>query len=169
MYRALFILTLLVTTSALTACNGSTSVFSHNSPQIAAPPDKISALLAEAAERASTALETLAAVEYAKSPGVSSGPIYDAPAELRRAISVNWVGPVEPITQKLAERAGYTFRTIGNQTPIAMIVSVDAQNLPVIDVLRDIGLQLGLRADIRVDADRRVVELHYSPITGVDG
>ena len=34
------------------------------------------------------------------------------------------------------------------------------------DVLRDIGLQAGHRANIVVDAERQVVEVNYAPVTG---
>ena len=126
-------------------------------------------MLADAADRASTALETLAAVEQARSPGIAVGPTDNVPGELRRAITVNWVGPVEPITKKLSDRAGYTFQILGNPPPVPLVVSVDVENKPVIDVLRSIGLQLGMRADIRVDATRRMVEVQYAPNTGVGG
>lgn len=126
-------------------------------------------MLAQAADRASTALETLAAVEQARTPAVAVGPIPDAPAELQRAITVNWVGPVEPITKTLADRAGYMFQTLGTLPPVPLVVSIDVENTPVIDVLRSIGLQLGSRADVRVDAARRMVEIHYAPNTGPGG
>lgn len=138
-------------------------------PQLVAAPDKVSMMLAEAADRASTAMETLAAVEQSRSPGVAVAPITDAPTELQRAISVNWVGPVEPITKTLADRAGYNFQIIGTPPPVPLVVSVDVENQPVIDVLRSLGLQLGLRADIKVDGQRRMVEIHYAPNTGVGG
>ena len=137
--------------------------FSDGAPQLVAQPDSISAMLAEAADRASTALETLAAVEYSRTPTQSIAPIHDAPKELRRAITVNWVGPVEPITQTLAERAGYKFYTIGAVPPVPVVVSIDAENRSVIDILRDIGLQLGLRGDVKVDGKKKVVEIHYPP------
>ena len=138
-------------------------------PQLVAAPDKVSAMLADAADRASVALETLAAVEQSRSPGVAVAPIIDAPAELKRAISVNWVGPVEPIAKTLADRAGYRFQTVGSPPPVPLVVSIDVENSPVIDVLRNLGLQLGMRADVRVDARGRMVEVHYAPNTGVGG
>ena len=143
--------------------------FSNNSPQMVAEPDKVSAMLADAADRASTALQTLASVEYARTPGVAVNPVGDAPAELRRAISVNWVGPAEPITKTLADRAGYTFRVVGVAPPTPIVISLDVENTPVIEVLRDIGLQLGLRADVRVDAARQLIEIHYPPTPGAEG
>lgn len=151
---------------ALSACSGNKVIKGEN-PQLVASPDKVSAMLAQAADRASVALETLAAVEQHRSPEVSVSPIENAPSELRRAISVNWVGPVEPIAVKLANRAGYAFQTIGTPPPVPVVVSVDVQNKPVIDVLRSIGLQLGVRGDVRVDGRRKMVEIHYAPATGI--
>ncbi len=151
----------------LAACSSGPVRGDH--PQLVASPDKVSMMLANAADRASVALETLAAVEQARSPEVSVSPIEDAPIELRRAITVNWVGPVEPIAEKLANRAGYAFIAIGNPPPVPLVVSVDVENMPIIDVLRSIGLQLGVRADVRVDGRRQVVEVHYSPNTGIGG
>ena len=138
-------------------------------PQVVVSPDKVSLMLAEAADKASRSLETLAAVEQARSPGVAVQPIHNAPTELARTISVEWIGPASQITQKLANRASYQFLSYGNQPPVPLLVNINVENRPVIEVLRDIGLQLGVRADVKVDAQRRVVELHYAPVTGIGG
>lgn len=138
-------------------------------PQMVASPDKVSLMLADAADRASSSLETLAAVEQARVPKASVSPINNAPPELRRAITVNWVGPVEPIAKTLADRAGYVFRVIGNEPPVPLVISIDAQNEPVIEVMRSVGLQLGSRADVRVDSASRSVEIHYAPVSGMGG
>jgi defect-in-organelle-trafficking protein DotD len=69
----------------------------------------------------------------------------------------------------LADRASYSFVTIGNKPPTPLVVNVDVQNQPVIEVLRDIGLQMGVRSDVKVDAERRMIELHYAPVTGIGG
>ena len=153
---------------ALFTVTGCTKPIRSN-PQVAAQPDKVSAMLADAADRASVALETLAAVEQARTPAIAVGPIENAPSELERAITVNWVGPVEPIARKLADRAGYMFQTIGASPAVPVVVSIDVENKPVIDVLRSIGLQLGTRADVKVDGARRVVEIHYAPNLGAGG
>ena len=158
---------LLASVVLLTGCETANEAFSGDSPQLVAAPDSVSAMLADAADRAATSLETLAAVEYARSPGVAVSTIDQAPPELRRSITINWVGPVEPITKTLADRAGYSFLAIGSTPPVPLVVSLDIQNRPIIDVLRDLGLQLGMRADIKVDAERRVVEIHYAPNSGL--
>ncbi len=149
----------------LVGCDTANPVFSDSAPQLVATPDSVSAMLADAADRAADSLETLAAVEYARAPSVSVSPVGNAPTELRRAITVNWIGPVEPITKTLADRASYQFVTVGNPPPVPIVVSVDVQNTPVIEVLRSIGLQLGQRADIKVDSAGRIVEIHYPPNT----
>ncbi len=150
---------------ALISLAGCTKPIRAN-PQVAAQPDSVSAMLADAADRAANSLETLAAVEQSRSPEVAVAPVGNAPPELRRAITVNWVGPVEPITKALASRASYNFVVVGNAPPTPVVVSIDKENMPVIEVLRDIGLQLGMRGDIKVDSASRVVELHYPPDTG---
>jgi len=142
---------------------------SEGTPQVVAAPDKVSAMLAQAADRASSALEELAAVEQTRTPSTAAEPVSNAPAVLQRAITVNWVGPVEQITKTLAERASYGFKVFGNAPPTPLVVSIDAENKPVIDVLRDIGLQMGQRANLRVDAPARNVELHYIPQGGIGG
>ncbi|MFK7838998.1 MAG: DotD/TraH family lipoprotein [Bdellovibrionales bacterium] len=151
---------------ALIGCETANNNFSNSTPQLVAEPDTVSSMLADAATRASNALETLAAVEHGRGPAIASAPIGDAPANLRRAITVNWVGPAEQITETLAQRASYNFVTVGVKPAVPVIVSIDAENKPVIEVLRDVGLQLGLRGDVRVDANNEVVEIHYSPNTG---
>jgi len=111
----------------------------------------------------------LAAVEHGRGPAIASAPIGDAPVNLRRAITVNWVGPAEQITKILADRASYNFVTVGVRPSVPVVVSIDVENKPVIEVLRDVGLQLGLRADVRVDADQQIVEIHYAPNNGARG
>lgn len=169
MTRFSLIVSLVFTTLALPACESVNSNFSKDEPQIVAAPDKVSVMLADAADRASNALETLAAIEHARAPATQIGPIGNAPIELRRAVTVNWIGPVAPISKSLAHRAGYEFRTIGAIPPIPVIVSVNVENQSVIDVLRDIGLQLGVRGDLKIDSRRRIVEIHYPPNTGSGG
>ena len=167
MIRNLSILSVCASFILLVGCETADSDFSNRHPQLVAAPDSVSAMLADAADRASKALETLAAVEYSRAPDVAVAPIGNAPFELRRAITVNWVGPVEPITKTLADRAGYNFLVLGAAPPVPIVVSLDIENMPIIDVLRDIGLQLGVRGDVKVDGARRSVEIHYPPNTGV--
>lgn len=162
-------LPLLAAVVLISGCARTQEIFSNDAPQLVAAPDKVSSMLADAADRSSKALESLAAVEQARGPGVSTGPVDGAPTELRRAVTVSWVGPVEPITKALADRASYNFQTVGTAPPIALVINLDVENKPLVEVLRDIGLQLGMRADIAIDTDHRMIEIHYAPNTGVGG
>ncbi|MEM8833697.1 MAG: DotD/TraH family lipoprotein [Pseudomonadota bacterium] len=136
-------------------------------PQVVASPDRVSLMLAEAADKASNALETLAAVEQSRAPAIAVQPIHNAPPELQRAITINWIGPADQLLKKLADRASYSFINVGDKPPVPLVVNIDVENKQVIDVLRDTGLQLGTRADVKVDSIRKMIELHYAPVTGL--
>lgn len=145
---------------------GCTSPLLLSRPQLVAEPDSVSLMLAEAADKASKSLETLASVEQYRSPQAAVSTIPNAPLELRRGMTVQWVGPIEPLAAEIAKKCSYSFKTIGDKPAAPVIVSVDATNKEIIDVLRDLGLQMGKRADLKVDATRRVIELQYAPIIG---
>lgn len=123
-------------------------------------------MLAQAADKASNALETLAAVEQKRTPAAQVPAITNAPPELSRAMTVNWIGPVDQITKAVANKAGYNFVPLGAAPATPIVVSIDVTNKPIIEILRSIGLQLGARADVHVDSAARVVELNYTPATG---
>lgn len=148
----------------MVACESMPSSFSNNAPQVVAAPDAVSARLAEAADKASHALQTLAAVENARTKQPAISAVENAPPELMRAMTVNWVGPVEPIVKSLADRAGYNFQTFGGPPPNTVVVSIDAENQPIIEIMRNIGLQLGNRANVKVNGKMRSVEIHYAPV-----
>lgn len=134
---------------------------SYKNPQVVADPDQVSVMLAQAADRASIALETLAAVEQTRTPAAVEQPMTDLPPELKRGITVNWVGPVENILQSVSDRASYRFVTLGEAPINDLVISLDVENRSIFDVFRSIGLQLGTRADVRIDAQSKIVELKY--------
>lgn len=151
---------LVILAVVLTGCSGGRGLGVEN-PQLVASPDEVSLMLANAADKASKSLEKLAAIEQTRTPTPDVAPISDAPIELRRGLTIEWVGPVEPLARKVANKATYSFMVLGDRPPAPVVVTLDVENRRIIDVLRDIGLQMGSRADIRVDANQRVVELQY--------
>lgn len=134
--------------------------------QMVVTPDPVGLRLASAVDKASAALQTLASVEQARNPGVQIQSVPYAPQELRRTVSLQWVGPVEPLVRTLADRAGYRMQVNGDVPPAPLVVSVEAKQKSVVEVLRDVGLQAGTRADIAVDPESRIVELNYAPVSG---
>ena len=156
------ILPILILSLGLVACQ---SGVTREDPNLVASPDRTDMMLADAADRATKALESLASIEKAKNPGQGDAAIPNAPTELRRSITTAWNGPVEPLAKMLADRASYGFQTIGDQPPVPPMVNINVRAEPVITVLRSVGLQLGNRATLKVDPNRRVVELEYAPVT----
>jgi len=140
MIRIGLTITLIATATLMAGCETVGKGFSESRPQVVASPDTVSAMLADAADRASSALQRLAAIEQKRSPAVAVEPFGDAPPALMRAITVNWVGPVEGIAETLADRAGYEFSTFGPEPATPIIVSLDVENRPVFEVLRVVGL-----------------------------
>jgi defect-in-organelle-trafficking protein DotD len=131
--------------------------------------------LAEAAARAEAALTALAGIESARTapaearaPGHLSSPVpgsspalEDVPAALKRAVTLDWIGPVETLAEALAQRAGYRFVSAGSMPVHPVMVSIRAAGTPLIEVLRDAGLQAGSAATLVVDANGRTVRLDW--------
>ncbi|MDE0051769.1 MAG: DotD/TraH family lipoprotein [Rhodospirillales bacterium] len=133
-------------------------------------PDPAEVRLAEAAERAEAALTTLARIESARipSPGTwaegsprvpERSPV---PPELRRPVTLDWIGPVETLAETLARQAGYRFAMAGAPPVRPTMVVLREERTPLIEVLRDAGLQAGNAATLVVDAGRRTVRLDWS-------
>lgn len=161
MNKTISILSALCLTFAVSGC-----MRAQVDQQLVAEPDAIGLRMASAVDKASAALETLASVEQARNPGASVAAVPYAPQELRRTVTVKWVGPIEPVMQRLADRAGYQMQVNGDLPPAPVVVTLDVRQKMVIDVLRDLGLQAGTRADVVVDPERSVVELNYAPVSG---
>ena len=136
-------------------------------------PDHAGMRLAEAAERAEAALTALAMMRAAEMPPRPGGMPAEAPgrspvsgsspvpAELRRTVTIDWIGPVETLAEALARRAEYRFITAGAPSVRPVMVSVTARDVPLIEVLRDTGLQAGGAATLTVDAGRRTIRLDW--------
>ena len=124
-------------------------------------PDSAGMRLAEAAERAEAALTALAMMRAADSPPPVPDVPVEVPAALQRRVTVDWIGPVESLAEALAGRAGYRF-VIGGAAPARpVVISVSARDVPLIEVLRDAGLQAGAAATLIVNANERTVRLDW--------
>jgi defect-in-organelle-trafficking protein DotD len=141
----------------LSAC-GTTGVV-----PVATEPDIVTVKLAQAADRASQALDSISGIEKFKNPAPPPEDYSHAPPSLQQPVTLRWSGPIEAVVQALAERAGYKFHVKGNLPPVPLTVNVDVYQQPIIQVLHDIGLQAGHRADLAVDAVQGVVEVSYAP------
>ena len=136
-------------------------------------PDPAEARLAEAASRAEAALTAFARIRAEQAPPRAAGIPAEAPGrspvpgslpvppELRRPVTLDWIGPVETLAEALARRAGYRFLAAGPMPVRPATVAVRAEDTPLIEVLRDAGLQAGRAATLVVNAGDRVVRLDW--------
>lgn len=148
---------------SVASCGTYSAVRTESKPQLVAEPDQTQLMIADAADRATRALESLAAVEQARTPSAASEAVLpNVPPDLQKAVTFEWAGPAEPLAQSLAAKVGYSFTTIGDKPASPILVSMNIYNEPIVEVLRDLGLQMGTRADLKLDADRRVIEIIYA-------
>ena len=152
-----------VASLGLSACADS-SPWSYDAPHpVVATPDSVSVRLADAADKASKSLQSLAAIEQARTPAPLPPITPTEPHDdLERPMSVTWTGPAVPLLQRLALRVGYRFEQLGTPPTVPVSVTVNVIEQPVLEILRDTGLQMGSRANLVVDANRHVVELQYA-------
>ncbi|MGE4350871.1 MAG: DotD/TraH family lipoprotein [Bdellovibrionales bacterium] len=131
----------------------------------ATEPDLVSLRLAEAAEKAASALDTLSGIEQQREPQLPQPDDYStAPPALTQLITVRWAGPVEQMLESLADRSGMQFKTVGARASVPVLVTLDVYQKPLIEVLHDLGLQAGRRADITVNSSNNTIEIRYAPV-----
>jgi defect-in-organelle-trafficking protein DotD len=137
---------------------------SNNVRPVATEPDIVSVKLAQAADKASKSLDSIAAIEQQKNPTIPPIPddYANASPNMMQPVSLRWSGPIEQVARVLAERAGLRFRVKGREPAVPLVVNVDAYQEPILHVLRDIGLQAGTRADLAIDQNEGVVEVRYA-------
>ena len=122
--------------------------------------------LVEAATRAERALLALAHAREGGETHVS--PPRVVPEELLQKVSVDWIGPLEPLAADMAERAGYRFTESGPPPVRPLMVTIHARGAPLVLVLRDAGLQAGDSARLVVDARAREVRVERRRAAGDD-
>lgn len=117
--------------------------------------------LVETALRAEAALTRLARIRSAKHP-LKPAPIPRlVPPTLLAPVSLEWVGPIEGLARELASRASFSFKTSGAPPVQPPIIDIVAAEKPLIEILRDVGLQAGSAAALTVDAAGRTVRLDW--------
>ncbi len=159
--KTFFSRTLLLLLVGLASC---TSTVTSTVP-VATEPDLVGTRIAQAAEKAAQALDALSGIEQQRTPLVAQNEDFSAaPENLTQPITVRWSGPIEQISQTLATRAGLRYTSRGQQPPVPITVTVDVYQQPLIEVLRNIGLQAGRRADLHLDGHASVLEIRYAPV-----
>src|SRR5579863_415084 len=102
----------------LLGCDKTTTV-----TPVATEPDIVTVKLAQAADKASQALDSIAGIEQQRSPAAPPLEDYNnAPPSLMQPVTLRWSGPIEQVTRVLAERAGMKFHVKGNVPSVPLTV-----------------------------------------------
>lgn len=132
---------------------------------VATEPDLVSTRIAQAAEKAANALDTISGIEQQREPQLPAPQDYSAaPPALTQLVTVRWSGPIEQMVETLATRAGMTFQPVGSRPAVPLLINIDVYQKPLLEVLHDLGLQAGRRADIAVNSSNNTIEIRYAPV-----
>ena len=80
---------------------------------------------------------------------------------LNRTVFIDWSGPVEQLLNDISGLTGYKVQVIGSKSIIPPIVTLNHQNIKLVDVVRDVALQIHQKADLIVFPDEQLIELRY--------
>lgn len=145
--------------------SGCTHSVTFKKPPINAPADDASIKLAEAANSISDSMLEIAKIEKAVSPPASDNTLTIPNAyNLQARASVDWSGPIEELTGRIAQAAHYRLRVLGRVPAIPVLISLNAKDRSLAEILRDIDYQAGRKANIHVYPNSQVVELRYAKI-----
>ena len=144
---------------ALAACTPVT----YKKPPYNAPSDDATIKLAEAATSVSGSMLEMARVEKVVIPP-SADNIQTIPSSqtLLTHASVDWAGPIGDLTERLAKAANFRLRVLGHPPAIPVLISLNAKDRSLAEILRDIDYQAGKKASIHVYPNSQVVELRYA-------
>ncbi len=121
------------------------------------------AQIAEAATSVGHSLQRLSAIQMATHPHAKLGKPANAKAiGMAQQASLNWNGPAKPVVQKIANASGYKLRVLGNKPAIPVIVTVNASNKTLAQILRNVTFQAEPAATIKVYPKTKIIELRYN-------
>ena len=118
--------------------------------------------LQRAAQDAKAALWQLSAIQQAKTgTGLPTDGTWNTPFGLDGPISIAWVGPYHALVATVARQTGYGYEQNGQPPVNALIVRVNAEQIPAIVVLRDASWQARDRASLEIDEPHRLLRVRF--------
>jgi len=159
---------ILATTTILAACSTSGG---RNADIAAAnrPMAEAQMRLAESASTAAAAQQELVRIQTARTlpaPAPVNENLAGVPEALRRPTTMQWSGPGDEPTRRIAGIVGYEFRVVGNPPATKPMINVSLDNVPAVKALEDIGNQIQPFAQIVVDANLKRIEYRYLVVNG---
>lgn len=118
--------------------------------------------LLSTAQSIEQSLSTLAAAEKAESPPIlNTAPLVTSEGGMGGKIDIDWTGPIGPLVTKLASLTNYRVKFLGSEPAIPILISINARQTVIADVLQNASLQTGKRAHILVFPASRLIEVRY--------
>jgi defect-in-organelle-trafficking protein DotD len=155
-------LILVVLASALLAGCASTTI---RKPPVNNPADDATIKLAEAAISVSDSMLEMAKVEKViNPPGRDNVVTIPNAYNLQTRASVDWSGPIQELTARIAKAAHYKLRVLGRSPAVPVLISISVKDQSLAGILRDIDYQAGKKASIHVYPNSQIVELRYAKI-----
>lgn len=149
---------LLFSAMLLLGCNTT-----YKKPPVNEPSDDATIQLAEAAISVSDSMHEMAKVEKVIAPPTQDNTLTIPNAySLQTRASVDWSGPIEEVTHRIAKTAHFKLRVLGKAPAVPVLVSLSIKDETLAAILRDIDYQAGNKASIHVYPRHRIVELRYA-------
>lgn len=118
--------------------------------------------MGEAANSIAQSYKEANAIEQAANPPKSaSSPPPPSSYDMNIPVNVSWDGPVEPILKALINKTDYELKVFGHAPNMPIIINLHQNNKPVGELVRNIGLQCGHKANVVILPQQKVVELRY--------
>lgn len=134
-------------------------------PPMNNPSDDASIKLAEAAVSVSDSMLEMARVEKVIYPPSKDNALTIPTAyNLQARASVDWSGPIEELTARIAKAAHYKLRILGTPPAVPVLISLSNKDQSLAEILRNIDYQAAKKAYIHVYPNSQVVELRYAKI-----
>lgn len=162
-------LIILITSLLLSSCGSSKKIVDLKLKYIPADrapaqitDEQAQAQVAEAATAIGQSLQALSAVQMTIHPPQRLNKPFDPHAiGMDKMASIDWTGPAEPILKEVAYAANYRLRVIGKKPALPVLVSINIENQPLADILRNITYQIVMKATVAIYPKSRTIELRY--------
>ncbi len=86
---------------------------------------------------------------------------FDPASPLAMRVDMTWFGELQPAVEALAATAGYTTQMIGARKGPPILVTIEGVDVPLMELLRQAGIQAGRRADVVVRESAGTIEVIY--------
>lgn len=134
-------------------------------PPVNSPSDDATIKLAQAASSVSDSMLEIARIEKEIFPRTKANTLRIPNVfELQTRATVDWAGPIHELTNRLTQAAHYRLRVLGHPPAIPILISLNAKDESLGELLRDIDYQAGKKASIYVYPKSRVIELRYAKV-----